>query len=423
LFAGAAALGLLVPRATTPGTRALDRGVIAIIAVCLLQLLPLPRAILSVVAPARLQLAGLLQLTPAASWLPLSISPRDTLEAAAVAAGASLVYWSARRHLASAGLRHVCRGIAWLGLALSCVAIAQRAAGANRMYGLWAPIETGATPYGPFVNRNHAATWLLMAIPLSLGYLLARLRQSDAPRHARVSAASIDSRTVWLLVSASAMVLALALSLSRSGILALPLALALTLAGARRRFDSVKRRWLAAAAVVGALAVATFADVGAVVMRFSEAVTPGSTGRLAIWRDTMRLVADGWLTGSGAGTYELAMRAYQTGERTYYYNQAHNHYLQVAAEGGLLLIVPVLVSLVALAALARRRLHADRSGVFWIRSGAAAGLAGVAVQSMWETGLALPANALLAAVSAAILTHEPPAPRRDAPDTRGPAWR
>ena len=35
-------------------------------------------------------------------------------------------------------------------------------------------------PYGPFVNRNHFATWMIMACPLVFGYLLAR-----APGRAR----------------------------------------------------------------------------------------------------------------------------------------------------------------------------------------------------------------------------------------------
>jgi hypothetical protein len=40
-----------------------------------------------------------------------------------------------------------------------------------------------------------------------------------------------------------------------------------------------------------------------------------------------------------------------------------------------------------------------------MRRGAAASLVAVAVQSIWETGLALPANGMLAAVAAAILLH------------------
>jgi hypothetical protein len=63
--------------------------------------------------------------------------------------------------------------------------------------------------------------------------------------------------------------------------------------------------------------------------------------------------------------------------------------------------------MVAFIRLAASRLREDLTGVFWIRAGAAAGLAGAALQSVWENGLRIPANALLAAILAAIVVHEP----------------
>jgi hypothetical protein len=57
--------------------------------------------------------------------------------------------------------------------------------------------------------------------------------------------------------------------------------------------------------------------------------------------------------------------------------------------------------------LAASRLREDLTGMFWVRAGAAAGLTAVALQSVWENGLRIPANALLAAILAAIVVHEP----------------
>jgi O-antigen ligase len=87
-----------------------------------------------------------------------------------------------------------------------------------------------------------------------------------------------------------------------------------------------------------------------------------------------------------------------------FFNQAHSHYLQVAAEGGLLLLAALAMAAVAFVRLASERVRRDASGLLWIRLGAASGLAAVALQSVWETGLTMPANAALAAVLAAILT-------------------
>jgi len=121
----------------------------------------------------------------------------------------------------------------------------------------------------------------------------------------------------------------------------------------------------------------------------------------------MPILRDFWLTGTGAGTYLTSMLIYQRSSPGWLYNQAHNHYLQVMSEGGLLLGIPVFAALAIYARDARRWLAADKSGMYWIRSGAFCGLAGLAVQSFWETGLTMPANAVLAAVVAAIVVHDP----------------
>jgi O-antigen ligase len=129
-----------------------------------------------------------------------------------------------------------------------------------------------------------------------------------------------------------------------------------------------------------------------------------------IWHDTLPVLRDFWPTGTGTGTFLRAMAVYQRSRPGVIFNQAHNHYLQVAAEGGLLVGIPVAMALWAFARVGWDRLVSDRSGMYWIRAGAASGLCGVAVQSLWETGLTVPANAALAAVVAAILLHQPVAP-------------
>jgi hypothetical protein len=63
-------------------------------------------------------------------------------------------------------------------------------------------------------------------------------------------------------------------------------------------------------------------------------------------------------------------------------------------------------ALVALGRAVRRHGSVDIRGTQWIRAGAATGLIAVALQSVWETGLVMPANAALAAVLAAIAVHE-----------------
>ena len=81
--------------------------------------------------------------------------------------------------------------------------------------------------------------------------------------------------------------------------------------------------------------------------------------------------------------------------------------LQAASEGGVLLCAPLVIALSLFVRHGWARTAGDASGMYWIRAGALAGLAGAAAQSLWETGLITPANAALACVLCAIVLHEP----------------
>src|SRR4029079_2395435 len=104
---------------------------------------------------------------------------------------------------------------------------------------------------------------------------------------------------------------------------------------ARRKSAGVRRVWWATGVVVVLVMGFAFAraDIPALAGRFGESGT-GVRDRVRIWTDTLPIVKDFWLTGAGAGTYSTAMLYYQRGDRSLQFNQAHNHYLQVAAEGG-----------------------------------------------------------------------------------------
>lgn len=69
--------------------------------------------------------------------------------------------------------------------------------------------------------------------------------------------------------------------------------------------------------------------------------------------------------------------------------------------------VPAAIALVGFAWLCRRRLADDKGPSYLIRAGAVAGIVGVLLQSFWETGLRMPANAVLFAMLAAIAVHAP----------------
>ncbi len=51
-----------------------------------------------------------------------------------------------------------------------------------RIYGFWQPRNLLTTPFGPFVNKNHFAGWMLMAMPLAAGYVAGLAERGHARR-------------------------------------------------------------------------------------------------------------------------------------------------------------------------------------------------------------------------------------------------
>lgn len=373
------------------------------------QLIPIPAVLIDRLSPVDRSIWQSLSLTPVRGALPLSVDLVSTVWALGVAGGALLVFVISRQVFAEGGVRVAARGIASVGLVLAAISLAQDATGHGLMYWRWKPLNEGPTPFGPFVNRNHFATWIVMAVPVCLGYLLAHL---SAHKRKEIVGGSwhhrllqlFDARSIWLGASICLMLVALVASLSRAGLVGLFSAIVLGSYLRGRKAGSPAATW-AIAALGAALVVAAIRVNPADVLQRFGAVGGAAVDRLGIWRATMPVVRDFWLTGSGAGTFETVMLVYQRTPSLFRINAAHNHYLQVAAEGGLLIGIPVGVAIVLFVRSSFKALTADDSGMYFLRAGALSGLFGAAVQSLVETGLTIPANAVLAAIVAAMVVH------------------
>jgi O-antigen ligase len=319
------------------------------------------------------------------------------------------VFWLARRifdHDEREGILLVIRWVAWIGTAACVIAVVQSAASPKLLYGVWKPDDASARPFGPFVNRNHMATWLLLAIPLTWGQVMAHLRtrMHGLPgRHLAVVRA-VDSTIIWQVGAGLTMLSTLFVSVSRSGVIGLVAATITGFALTRARLGRLRVKWIAGATIFALITATYFANFDALATRFSQALDQPNE-RAEIWRQTMPIVRDFLWTGTGDGTFGRAMLVYQHGDRQLLFNQAHNHYVQILAEGGLLMGLPALCAIIMLVVLTVRRLKSDATALFWVRAGAAAGLVAVATQSLWETGLRMPANGVLFAVCAALAVH------------------
>ncbi|HXH05545.1 MAG TPA: hypothetical protein VNI83_03035, partial [Vicinamibacterales bacterium] len=216
--AGAAALAIAIRPAVARSaeTRTLDLALAAALAATLLQAIPLPSAFVTRVSPGAAAMGEALRLrvpgAPPPAFTTLSIDPAATWQALLVAATAVVVFWSARALFRTGGLRATARTTAIAGALAAATGILLAAAGTREVYGFWTPRDPGARPFGPFVDRNHFATWMAMAVPFVCGYLLARIppRRPADPRPWRARMADVvDGRMIWLLGSTAVMIAAL----------------------------------------------------------------------------------------------------------------------------------------------------------------------------------------------------------------------
>jgi O-antigen ligase len=209
---------------------------------------------------------------------------------------------------------------------------------------------------------------------------------------------SIAGGAAALLISAG-----IALSYSRAGLVASVLAVACFLLLTR---SSRSRVVLAVVLLALPMAWLLRLEIRAPGERFGALASDVGTGggRIAVWRTTLGLFSEQPVLGHGLGTFESAYSPRQTAETAGRYDHAHNDWLEAGSEGGLLAVVPMLAALVlAMGAMVRSRRAPAPEGAA-LRVAAGAGVAAVALHSLVDFGLRIPASAVLLVLLLAVLT-------------------
>jgi O-antigen ligase len=206
------------------------------------------------------------------------------------------------------------------------------------------------------------------------------------------------------------MALSLVLTLSRSGITALAGTVAVTGAFLSWRPGSIGRRTIAIGYLLLLVVIVVgWAGVDTLAARFSQADWGELDARRGAWQDATHIAQKFPVTGIGLNTYGVATLFYQRPEAAKHFAQAHNDYLQLAAEGGMLVVIPVLFTIAAFVVVVRRRLVEEISvHAYWLRMGAITGLAAIALQETVDFSLQMPGNAALCAVLCGIALHQSP---------------
>lgn len=332
-----------------------------------------------------------------AQWLfSVSVYPYLTkIELLKLAAYFLLFFLAVQSFRSAAEIRSFVWFLLVFGFAVALFGIIQFFTFNEKLYWL-RELRYGGTPFGPYVNRNHFAGLMELIVPLGLALVFLRaIRKDKLPLVGLLSIVPIG---------------ALFLSASRGGILSFFFQLGLLGFLAWAHEAGSKRRTVAAGLVMILLAgiLVVWLGVGQAVERFahlwSEELSFG--GRMVMSKDTWQISLDHPWAGTGLGTlvavYPQYASAYFDGRVV---DHAHNDYVEMLAETGLIGALFSLAFIVLLFRFSLANLQSDRdSFTLAVRMGALVACSGLLLHSLVDFNLHIPSNALLFLLLASLAT-------------------
>ncbi|MGA8615489.1 MAG: O-antigen ligase family protein [Xanthobacteraceae bacterium] len=200
-----------------------------------------------------------------------------------------------------------------------------------------------------FINRNTAAVYFGSCAVVCLMLLCDRVRQ-NLPREpiawrklANELMSSTPRDVIVLLAMLFGCLLPTFMSGSRAGVILTLMALIVSFA-VYFRHDLPRRADLTAAVLgAGFLAVVLLQFMGGSVNARFDAQGIGDEGRVAVWRATLRLIADYPWFGTGQGTFIWSFPSYRPGDLSMWgiWDHAHDTILELAADMGVPLAILV----------------------------------------------------------------------------------
>lgn len=210
------------------------------------------------------------------------------------------------------------------GFVFAFFAILQSFLSPTKIYGIYE--SRFGSPFGSFVNRHNFAAYMEMALSVPLGLIF-------------VGGINKDKRLLYLTAIAL-MGVALLLSGSRGGLIALlaEVIFLIIITTKTRNFKQIALKvGLVAILITAIIAGSIFVGGDTSLTRFAEtaATENFTTDRTHIWSVTLNVIKNNLLFGAGLGGFGVAYTAFDTYSGLERVEQAHNDYLQVLADAGI----------------------------------------------------------------------------------------
>jgi O-antigen ligase len=202
---------------------------------------------------------------------------------------------------------------------------------------------------GTFLNRNNFAGYLVVCVSLGIGLMIATLKSSASGtwrnRLRRWMTALLGGKAL-LRISLIIIVIGIVLTHSRMGntsffaAMMITGVIALVLSRHATRSTVIL---LSSLLVIDILIVGTFFGVDKVVDRLEQTSSHRET-RDEVDRYSLHLLDEHLTNGTGAGTFYTSFPEYRGGDIRIFYDHAHNDYLELLSERGLIGFIPLILA-------------------------------------------------------------------------------
>jgi len=300
------------------------------------------------------------------------------------------------------------------GFLLAFIGILQKLTWNGKL--LWFRVPRhGGDPFGPYVNKNHFANYVGMIIPVAIGYIFSRIVhefrrvQGDVfwLRVKNLVVGDFVYKIIMQLFLVAVMVTAVIMSHSLLGTLSVLYGLLFIVA-----FMLIKNK----KALFGIIAVLIvfipmlISSSGAemyIRQMYEKYMTFTDSERLRLdyLFDGIKMVRDYFWTGTGLGTFWLIFPKYQTTALGCFVDYAHNDYLQLYIETGVIaatlltgsFVIFIIINLVPLLVAREKR------SVYYLMFGIIVGMIVMLMHSVGEFNFHIPANAVLFVILAGLI--------------------
>ncbi len=306
--------------------------VLAVLFITVLQIVPLPPSIWTALPGQETLTEAAAIVGQADSWRAWSINPEKTLASGLYILVPATAFFAVSRLTTENQIRLIGCMVAVAAVHM-LVSLGQSLSGGQSFY-MYQTTHMGL-PIGIFANRNHAAMMFLLCLILSPALLAARLNSAAPFRKMLFGVAALAFAIAILATSSRAITVLLGLSIVFIALISIP---------SQHRRKGVFAVLAGAIATIAVVLAAWWNNNLGSLQNLGERFQQSDDHRYEFWPETIAAAGQYFPFGSGIGTFDEAFRGQESLDivGTHYVNHAHNDYIELIIENGIIGVFIVL---------------------------------------------------------------------------------